>query len=256
MNQNWGKVYKEQINAMRVVKQLKQLVYEMDMLRSQVLDRDIFTFDKLTKKARNDAIAAIGEYLELELKLPFQNSTLTEDESQIADDSHSDKYIQLQDEHEELERQKACLYAWNSLQNDLQQLHQLFIDFNKIVHDQSESVDAIVDNVEVTKHEVAKGTEILKKASKYKAMTYPLAGALIGTCFAGPIGFFAGLKIGGLSAIGGGILGYTGGAFLKKSHISSTESPGIKSVTMLGEGQHSLDSALQQEESKNSKKHL
>ena len=48
---------------------------------------------------------------------------------------------------------------------------------------------------------------MLRKASKYKVMMYPLAGALIGTCVAGPIGLFAGLKIGGLSAVGGGLLG-------------------------------------------------
>ena len=46
-----------------MVKQLKQLLYEMDMLRCQVLDRDIFNFDQLTKKARKDTIAAIDEYL-------------------------------------------------------------------------------------------------------------------------------------------------------------------------------------------------
>ena len=68
-------------------------------------------------------------------------------------------------------------------------------------------MDKIEDNVEVSQFNVQTGTESLKKASKYKAMAYPFAGALIGTCVAGPIGFFAGLKIGGLSAIGGGLLG-------------------------------------------------
>ena len=73
-------------------------------------------------------------YTELELQLPFQKSTLTKDENQAENDPLGDKYIQLQAEHEELEKQKACLHAWNSLQSDLQQLHQLFIDFNKVVH--------------------------------------------------------------------------------------------------------------------------
>ena len=48
---------------MRVVKQLKQLLYEMDMLRNQVLDSDIIIFDKLTKKSRINTIAAIDAYL-------------------------------------------------------------------------------------------------------------------------------------------------------------------------------------------------
>lgn len=51
------------------------------------------------------------------------------------------------------------------------------------------------------------GAKFLVKASKYKAVSYPLAGALIGTCVGGPIGLLAGLKIGGLTAFGCGILG-------------------------------------------------
>lgn len=38
-------------------------------------------------------------------------------------------------------------------------------------------------------------------------MGYPLAGALLGTCLGGPVGLLAGIKFGGLTAIGGGILG-------------------------------------------------
>ena len=36
---------------------------------------------------------------------------------------------------------------------------------------------------------------------------YPLAGAFLGSCIGGPVGFLAGVKIGGLAAVGGGILG-------------------------------------------------
>ena len=36
---------------------------------------------------------------------------------------------------------------------------------------------------------------------------YPMAGAFLGTCLGGPVGFLAGVKIGGLAAVGGGILG-------------------------------------------------
>ena len=60
---DWDRVYAEQINAARVVKQLKQLLYEMDTLRGQVQDSDIVTFDKLTQKARTSTLNAIKEYL-------------------------------------------------------------------------------------------------------------------------------------------------------------------------------------------------
>lgn len=44
-----------------------------------------------------------------------------------------DTYIQLQKEQQELQHQEACLHTWNTLQEDIHQLHQLFLDFNKIV---------------------------------------------------------------------------------------------------------------------------
>jgi hypothetical protein len=53
----------EQVNASRIVKQLKQLIHEMDMLRGQVLDSDIAAFDKLIAKSRTSTLDAIKEYL-------------------------------------------------------------------------------------------------------------------------------------------------------------------------------------------------
>lgn len=42
--------------------------------------------------------------------------------------------IQSQEEQEDLQRQQACLHVWNSLQGDIQQLHELFVEFDKVVH--------------------------------------------------------------------------------------------------------------------------
>jgi syntaxin 17 len=53
----------EQINATRIIKQLKSLLYEMDMLRMQVQDSDLQKFDKLTDQARKNAQDAIKEYV-------------------------------------------------------------------------------------------------------------------------------------------------------------------------------------------------
>lgn len=68
-------------------------------------------------------------------------------------------------------------------------------------------MDRIENNVEEVQVNVASGTRHLQQASKYKVMAYPLAGALLGTCLGGPVGLLAGLKFGGLTAIGGGLLG-------------------------------------------------
>lgn len=60
---DWDKVKKEEINATRVIKQLKNLMLEMDVLRSNVLETDLDKFDQLTMIGRQKAKEAIQEYL-------------------------------------------------------------------------------------------------------------------------------------------------------------------------------------------------
>lgn len=70
---DWDQVYKEQVNASRIVKQLKQLLHDMDILRSQVLDNDIAAFDRLTTQSRTSTIQAIKEYLGKMIRLSIDN---------------------------------------------------------------------------------------------------------------------------------------------------------------------------------------
>ena len=44
----------------------------------------------------------------------------------------------------------------------------------------------------------------------------PLAGAMFGLCLGGPVGLLAGVKLGGVTALGGSILGYTGASVIKE----------------------------------------
>ena len=44
----------------------------------------------------------------------------------------------------------------------------------------------------------------------------PLAGAIFGMCLGGPVGLLAGAKLGGVAAVGGSILGYTGASVIKE----------------------------------------
>ena len=44
----------------------------------------------------------------------------------------------------------------------------------------------------------------------------PLVGAIFGLCLGGPIGLLAGAKLGGVAAVGGSILGYTGASVVKE----------------------------------------
>ena len=85
----------------------------------------------------------------------------------------------------------------------------------ELVQEQATSVQAIADNAEEALENVAAGEGNLRRALTYKKAMYPLVGALLGTCVGGPVGLVAGLKVGGLAAVGCGILGFTGGSVLK-----------------------------------------
>ncbi|XP_034937883.1 syntaxin-17 [Chelonus insularis] len=239
---DWNKVHKEQINASRLVKQLEQLVYEMDTLRGQVKNEDIEKFDKLTWQSRCSTINAIQEYLEMELASdpPETTEKKFKDESQINeptdddDSSNNDQdnqLLQVEKELEELERKKSCLNTWNLLQNDLHQLRQLFIDLNRLINDQKEDVNKVEDHVIIADENVNEGNKNLEKALKLKATAYPLAGALLGTCIGGPVGLIAGLKLGGLTAFGCGILGYAGATILKKNQLQKTKNVDTHEMT-------------------------
>lgn len=73
------------------------------------------------------------------MKLEYPSSSICSPSTPTEEDGEQsypldDRYVQLQTENDEIERQNACLHAWNSLQNDLQQLHQLFIHMNKLIY--------------------------------------------------------------------------------------------------------------------------
>ncbi|KOC67084.1 Syntaxin-17 [Habropoda laboriosa] len=222
--QEWQRMHKEHINVSRIIKQLKEILYQIDTLRAQVLDSDINEFDKLTANARASIMNAVEEYMELQLNLTSLSPTSSKDEDQAESHPLDNRYVQLQEKQQELQHQETCLHAWTNLQGDIQQLHQLFVDFNKIVDDQKELVNAAEDNVEEVSINVVQGEKFLQKAARYKVAMYPLAGAVLGTCIGGPVGLIAGLKVGGLTALGCGILGFTGASLLKKKEIEMQKS--------------------------------
>lgn len=79
-----------------------------------------------------------------------------------------------------------------------------------------------------------------------------MCGALIGTCLGGPIGMVAGLKAGGLAAIGCGILGFTGGSAIKNNEQTMIESPpggdGVDSVAQVAEEEAEKSAAERKKE--------
>lgn len=60
---DWDKVRREQINATRVIKQLKCMLVEMAELRERIRDADVPKYDELVRPGRERALAAINAYL-------------------------------------------------------------------------------------------------------------------------------------------------------------------------------------------------
>ena len=75
-----------------------------------------------------------------------------------------------------------------------------------------------------------KGGQIKTTGSSVPMGGIPLVGAVCGMCLGGPIGLLAGAKIGGLAAVGGSILGYSGAQAAQeqrdhRQHVSTIYRP-------------------------------
>lgn len=114
-----------------------------------------------------------------------------------------------------MQQRQACLDELEQLQNEIWDLKGMYHNMHHLVQEHEENVRVIADNAEEALENVQIGENNLRKALTYKNAMYPVVGALIGTCVGGPIGLVAGLKAGGLAAVGCGILGFTGGSVLK-----------------------------------------
>lgn len=116
----------------------------------------------------------------------------------------------------QLRQREACLAEFENLQREVEDIHDLFHKLNGTVAEQKDDVQAVEDNVATARVDVEEAEKSLRQALTYKKAMYPLAGAILGFCVAGPVGMVAlGLKAGSLAAVGCGIIGATGGTVLK-----------------------------------------
>lgn len=118
-------------------------------------------------------------------------------------------------EHQ-LRSREACLNEFENLQREIEDIQELFVKLNGSVVEQKDDVQAVENNVLETQEHVEAAEKSLRQALTYKKAMYPLCGAVLGFCVAGPVGMVAfGLKAGSLAAVGCGVLGATGGTVLK-----------------------------------------
>ncbi|CAH3134246.1 unnamed protein product [Pocillopora meandrina] len=227
----WFELNKEQINAARTVQQLKSHLKEMENIRKQVQVSDIPEFDQRIKPLQEEILAGVSSFREVQQmyarekqdkepkRMPFARykDTSLPPVTTTEPDGNSQKLQTL------VVVDKDAVVSWDSLRAGLIELNDLIHDFSTIVHEQQDTIDSIEGNIESAQVHVEEGTRALGKASKLKAVTYPLIGAAVGGVCGGPLGLAIGLKAGAAIALGGGVLGYFGGRYFKKKQEEATD---------------------------------
>ncbi|XP_061056166.1 syntaxin-17 isoform X1 [Eubalaena glacialis] len=230
----WDKLHEEHINAGRTVQQLRSNIREMEKLCLKVQKDDLGLLKRMIDPVKAEASAATAEFLQLhlesveELKKQFNDEETLLQPSLTRSMTVGGTFHTTEDEADpqsmtqiyvlpEIPRDQNAAESWETLEADLIELSQLVTDFSLLVNSQQEKIDSVEDHVNSAAVNVEEGTKNLGKAAKYKLAALPVAGALIGGVVGGPIGLLAGFKVAGIAAaLGGGVLGFTGGKLLQR----------------------------------------
>ncbi|XP_004711042.1 syntaxin-17 [Echinops telfairi] len=232
----WDKLHEEHINAGRTVQQLRSNIREMETLCLKVRKDDLILLKRLINPVKEEASAAIVEFLQLHLESVENLKKQFNSEDALLQPSltrsmtvggtlHSAEAAAEAPPQSltqtcalpEIPRDQNAAESWETLEADLVQLSQLVTGFSLLVNSQQEKIDSIEDHVNRAAVNVEEGTKNLGKAAKYKLAALPVAGALIGGVVGGPIGLLAGFKVAGIAAaLGGGVLGFTGGKLIQR----------------------------------------
>ncbi|XP_029776949.1 syntaxin-17 [Suricata suricatta] len=230
----WDKLHEEHINAGRTVQQLRSNIREMEKLCLKVRKDDLVLLKRMIDPVKEEASAATAEFLQLHLESVEELKKQFHDEETLLQPSLTRSLTvggtfhtaEAEDDPQnmtqvyalpEIPRDQNAAESWETLEADLIELSQLVTDFSLLVNSQQEKIDSIEDHVSRAAVNVEEGTKNLGKAAKYKLAALPVAGALIGGVVGGPIGLLAGFKVAGIAAaLGGGVLGFTGGKLIQR----------------------------------------
>lgn len=225
----WDRLHQEHVNAGRTVQQLRANMHEMENLCQRVQKDDLIALEKMINPIREQALAAVAEILKLrsDSDEQLQKQHLVQQDSELTSVPRSmtteepfynaGAVSQMHLPLPVIPQDEDAAESWDTLEEDLIGLNILVNEFSEMVHSQQEKIDSIEDHVSTAAVNVEEGTKNLGKASKYKLAVLPVAGALIGGVVGGPIGLLAGFKVAGVAAaVGGGVLGFTGGKLIQK----------------------------------------
>uniref|UniRef100_A0ABI7X612 STX17-like N-terminal domain-containing protein n=1 Tax=Felis catus TaxID=9685 RepID=A0ABI7X612_FELCA len=211
----WDKLHEEHINAGRTVQQLRSNIREMEKLCLKVRKDDLVLLKRMIDPVKEEASTATAEFLQLHLESVEELKKQFNDEETLLQPSLTRSMTvggtfhtaEAEDDPQnmtqvyalpEIPRDQNAAESWESLEAQ-------------------EKIDSIEDHVNRAAVNVEEGTKNLGKAAKYKLAALPVAGALIGGVVGGPIGLLAGFKVAGIAAaLGGGVLGFTGGKLIQR----------------------------------------
>ncbi|XP_060863830.1 syntaxin-17 [Metopolophium dirhodum] len=210
-----------QMKASQSIKRARALLREMETLRNQVADVDLQTFDNSMNPSKQSILEAIDMFRNEELNEYKSSAVLEEtykDNTEQLEEAENQKRMFLISIEEEKQKQEKMLAIESDVKNvekDIQGIQDLFRDLSKLVNEQKEDVEKIDAHVETTHENVIQAEQSLRKAAKLKKMSYPLIGAVVGSCVGGPLGCLAGAKVGVFATVTCFVLGFTGGKVLK-----------------------------------------
>ncbi|CAI4227578.1 unnamed protein product [Auanema sp. JU1783] len=120
---------------------------------------------------------------------------------------------------DQIKEAKEKAEATSRLEQDMHALEDIMVELHTLVYQQNEVIDSIEEHVERANHDVQRGNNQLKRAVQHKAAKLPLLTAVAGgVALGGPVGFFAGSAIAGLTAsVLGAVVGVFGGKHVKRA---------------------------------------
>ncbi|KAI4881555.1 hypothetical protein NFI96_014887 [Prochilodus magdalenae] len=233
----WDRLHQEHINASRTVQQLRSNLREMEKLCGRVRSADTPALERLVQPIKERASTAAQNFLRLHSDSitqlgPQPPQPVSTDAHSAYHNTYSDADVggaespvmQTQLFLPAIPPEQNAAESWESLEEDLLELNGLVNEFSSLVHAQQEKIDSIEANVSVAATNVEEGTRSLGKAARSSLAVLPVAGAVVGTVLAGPVGLLAGFKVAGLAAaVGGGLLGFAGGNLIQRKKKERVE---------------------------------